>query len=136
MSLADRISGCYRRVLIFLLSILILGFATGAFIYNRVGGKEGLHYWTARRALNNIEKSIQDSRPDGISQDTIESQIQQIRSAIDNRQIDLIILYDTLNSYQKKFQGPGLSVEKVKPSTPEVEEFLIRLQSAILTENK
>ncbi|RKU24662.1 hypothetical protein C6497_17770 [Candidatus Poribacteria bacterium] len=136
MSLAERISGCYRRVLIFLISILVLGFAAGAFIYNRVGGKEGLHYWTVERALNNIEKSIQDNRPDGISQDTIDSQFQQIRNAIDNRQIDLIILYNTLNIYQEKFQGPGLSVEKVKPSTPEVEEFLIRLQSAILTEDK
>lgn len=136
MSLAERISGCYRRVLIFLISILILGFAAGAFIYNRVGGKEGLHYWTVGRALNNIEKSIQDNRPDGISQDTIESQFQQIRNAIDNRQIDLIILYNTLNVYQEKFQGPGLSVEKVKPSTPEVEEFLVRLRSAILTGDK
>ena len=136
MSLAERVSGCYRRVLLFLISILILGFAAGAFIYNRVGGKEGLHYWTVERALNNIEKSIQDNRPDGISQDTIESQFQQVRSAIDNRQIDLIILYNTLNVYQEKFQGPGLSVEKVKPSTPEVEEFLVRLQSAILTGDK
>lgn len=136
MSLSEKISGCYRRVLILLISILILGFAAGVFIYNRVGGKDGLHYWTARSALNNIEKSIKDNRPDGISQDTIEAQFQQIRSAIDNRQIDLIILYDTLNLYQKKFQGPGLSVEKVKPSTPEVEELLLRLQSAILSADK
>ncbi|MCG9129080.1 hypothetical protein JT359_15940 [Candidatus Poribacteria bacterium] len=136
MSIADKISGCYRRVLIFLISILIVGLVAGVIVYNRVGGKEGLHYWTARSALNSIEKSLIKNRPDGISQDTVESEFQQIRSAIDNRKVDLIILYDTLTAYQDKFQGPGLSVEKVKPSTPEVEEFLLRLKSTILTEDK
>lgn len=134
--LAQKISGCYRRVLIFLISILLLGIGTGAFLYNRVGGNEGLQYWMAGRALNNTEKFIQGNRPDGIPQDTIESQFLLVRNAIDSRQINLTRLYEVLNTYQQKFQSIGLSAEKTNPSTPEVQEFLSNLQMSILDEDK
>lgn len=134
--LAQKISGCYRRVLIFLISILLLGIGTGVFLYNRVGGNEGLQYWMAGRALNNTEKFVQGNRPDGIPQDTIESQFLLVRNAIDSRQINLTILYEVLNTYQQKFQSIGLSAEKTNPSTPEVQEFLSNLLMSILDEDK
>lgn len=132
--IAQKISGCYRRVLIFIFSILIVSVGIGLFVYNRVGGAEGMKYWMATRAVNGTEKLLITNRPDGISQETIETQFQSIRDAIDNRQIDLISLYDVLNLYQDKFHTPGLSVEKIKPSTPEVEEFLTRLRETTILE--
>lgn len=129
--IAEKISGCYRRVLIFIFLVLIVSVAVGAFLYNRVGGKEGLHYWMAERALNTTEKVLQANRPDGIPKDNVESQFKRVRDAIKARQINLPLLYESLNSYQDKFQSTGLSDEKIKPSTPEVEEFLIKLEQTI-----
>ena len=132
--IAQKISGCYRRVLIFLFLILIVSIGIGLFVYNRVGGAEGMRYWMAIRALNGTEKLLIKNRPDGVPQETVEVQFKSVRDAIHNRQIDLKSLYELLNSYQTKFHNPGLSAEKIKPSTPEVEEFLIKLGETIFLE--
>ncbi len=132
--IAQKISGCYRRVLIFLLSILIVSIGIGVFVYNRVGGAEGFRYWMAARALQGTEKLLITNRPDGIPQEKVEDQFQNVHDAINNRQIDLKSLYELLNSYQTKFHNPGLSTEEIKPSTPEVEQFLTELEETIITE--
>ncbi|MCE2400786.1 hypothetical protein J4G08_07850 [Candidatus Poribacteria bacterium] len=129
--IAQKISGCYRRVLIFFFVILIAGIGIGLFVYNRVGGAEGMRYWMAIRALNGTEKLLIANRPDGVPQETVEEQFDNVRDAIHNRQIDLKPLYELLNSYQTKFHNPGLSTEKIKPSTPEVEAFLTELRKTI-----
>ena len=134
--IAEKISGCYRRVLIFLLLILIVSAGIGAFLYNRVGGQEGLHYWMAERALNSTEKLLQANRPDGIPKDDVEIQFEDVRNAIDRRQINLTSLYELLNAYQNKFHSPGLSNGKNNPSTPEIEEFLTKLAQTITVEEK
>ncbi|MYF97842.1 hypothetical protein F4212_01715 [Candidatus Poribacteria bacterium] len=132
--IAQKISGCYRRVLVFLLLALIVLAAVGVILYYQVGGTEGVRYWTAGRALNGTERIILKNRPDGIPQENVEAQFETVRDAIRNRQIELKLLYDVLKSYQDKFHNPGLSTETVKPSTPEVEEFLTNLQQVIILE--
>ncbi|MDE0638218.1 MAG: hypothetical protein OXI43_20450 [Candidatus Poribacteria bacterium] len=132
--IAQKISGCYRRVLIFLILILIVSIGVGLFVYNRVGGAEGMRYWVAVRALNGTEKLLITNRPDGVPQETVTEQFQNVRDAIHNRQIDLKLLYDLLNSYQTKFHNAGLSTEKIEPSTPEVEEFLTNLRTTIISD--
>lgn len=132
--IAQKISGCYRRVLVFLLLTLIVIAGVGALLFYQVGGTEGLKYWTAGRALNGTERLILKNRPDGIPQEIVEAQFETVSDAIRTRQIDLKLLYDVLKSYQDKFHNPGLSTETVKPSTPEVEEFLTNLEQTILTE--
>ena len=132
--IAQKISGCYRRVLIFLFVILIVSVGAGLFVYNRVGGAEGLRYWMASRALNGAEKLLITNRPDGVPQETVEEQFQNVRDAIHKRQVDLKSLYDLLNSFQTKFHNPGLSTI-IKPSTPEAEEFLTKLGETIILDN-
>ena len=132
--IAQKISGCYRRVLLFLLVTLIVLAGVGAIVYNRVGGTEGLRYWTAGRALNGTEKLLLANRPDGVPQEDVEAQFETVRDAIRNRQIDLKLLYDVLKSYQGKFYTPGLSIGKVKPSDPEVRAFLTNLEQTIIPE--
>lgn len=132
--IAQKISGCYRRVLIFLFVILIVSVGAGLFVYNRVGGAEGLRYWMASRALNGTEKLLITNRPDGVSQETVKEQFKNVRDAIHKRQVNLKSLYDLLNSFQTKFHNPGLSTI-IKPSTPEVEEFLTKLGETIILDN-
>lgn len=132
--IAQKISGCYRRVLIFVFATLIISIGIGLFFYNRVGGAEGLRYWMATRALNGTEKLLLTNRPDGVPQETVEVQFQDVRDAIQNRSVDLTSLYDLLNSFQAKFHSSGLSTESVKPSTPEAEEFLFRLRETVIRE--
>ena len=132
--IAQKISGCYRRVLVFLLLTLIVLVGVGAILYYQVGGTEGLRYWTAGRALNGTERILLKNRPDGIPQEDVEAQFETVRDAIRNRQIELKLLYDVLNSYQEKFHNPGLSTETVKPSTPEVREFLTNLALSVISD--
>ena len=132
--IAQKVSGCYRRILLFLIAILIIGIGIGIFVYNQVGGTEGFRYWTAARALNGTEKLILANRPDGIPQEEVEKQFQDVLDAIKSRQIDLISLYELLKSYQTKFHISGLSKVDIKPSTPEIEEFLTQLEDTIIRE--
>ena len=124
--IAQKVSGCYRRILLFLIAILIVGIGIGVFVYNQVGGTEGFRYWTAARALNGTEKLVLANRPDGVSQEEVEEQFQDALDAIKSRQIDLISLY--------KFLISGLSKVDIKPSTPEIEEFLTQLEDTIIRE--
>ena len=132
--IAQKVSGCYRRILLFLIAILIIGIGIGIFVYNQVGGTEGFRYWTAARALNGTEKLVLANRPDGVSQEEVEEQFQDVLDAIKSRQIDLISLYELLKSYQTKFHISGLSKVDIKPSTPEIEEFLTQLEDTIIRE--
>lgn len=132
--IAQKISGCYRRVLLFLIIILILGVAAGAIAYYTIGGTEGLRYWMAARAVKGTEKMIIGNRPDGIPKENVQTKFQDVYNAIDKRQIDLKALYDLLQSYQERFNNPSLKPIENKPSTPEVEEFLTDLSGTIFSE--
>ena len=131
--IAQKISGCYRRVIVFLFVTIIVCAGLGLLAYNLVGGAEGLRYWTAMRALNGTEKHLLTHRPDGVPQETITGQFEVVKQAIDNQEIDLEALYQLIKAYQDKFYIPGLSV-KIKPSTPEVEEFLLQLSQTIISD--
>ena len=131
--IAQKISGCYRRVLFFLFITIIVCVGLGLLAYNLLGGAEGLHYWTAIQALNGTEKHLLANRPDGVPQENVIEQFESVRQAINSRQIDLPALYQLIEVYQDKFYMPGLSV-KIKPSTPEVEEFLSQLSLTIISD--
>ena len=135
-SITTKLSGCYRRVLIFLLAIVAVALIAGAFIYTRVGGVEGLRHWMAERALNGVEKHVLTHRPDGIPQERIVTQFASVREAVRNRRVDLEQLYDALKSYQTAVAGlRGTPVgSSTKLSTPEVERFLAVLAQAIVPE--
>lgn len=126
-TIRKKISGCYRRVLIFLLAILAVGLIAGGLVYHQVGGRDGARYWMVERALSGIEKHLksEDQRPDGISEDQIVESFQRVREATQRRQVNLASLYTALKSYQAEFNVK-------KPSTPEVQAFLRTLEGAIL----
>ena len=122
-----KLSGCYRRVLIFLLAVVAVGLIVGGVVYHRVGGPEGGRYWMAERALNGVEKHLKKSknRPDGISEDQVIAVFANVREASEQRKVNLTSLYIVLKSYQSEFHT-------TKPSTPEVQTFLIELEKTIL----
>ena len=129
LNLNKKLSGCYRRVLIFLVAVVGVCLIAGGIVYRRIGGVEGTRYWMAERALNEVEKHLKKSenRPDGISEQQIVIVFTNVREANRNRRTDLIALYDILKSYQTEFYTK-------KPSTPEVEAFLEKLSQTILKE--
>lgn len=131
--IAQKISGCYRRVLFFLLMTIIVCAGLGVLAYNLIGGAEGLRYWTATRALNGTEKHLLTHRPDGVPQEEVIEQFENVRQAIKSQQIDLTALYQLIKTYQDQFYIPGLSV-KIKPSTPEITEFLSQLSQTIISD--
>ncbi len=131
--IAQKISGCYRRVLIFLFISIIVCAGLGLLAYNLIGGAEGLRYWSAIQALNGTEKHLLAHRPDGVPQDSVKEQFETVRQAIRTQEIDLDSLYQLIKSYQDKFYIPGLAVKK-KPSTPEVEEFFLQLNRTIISD--
>lgn len=132
--IAQKISGCYRRVLLFLIILLIAGVGIGAIGYYSIGGTDGLRYWMATRAVKGTEKLLIDNRPDGIPKENVETQFQDVYDAIDTRQVDLNALFSLLKSYQEKFNNPSLTPIENKPSTPEVEQFLTDLGETIFSE--
>ena len=125
--ISRKLSGCYRRVLTFLLAIVAVSLIVIAVVYHQVGGPEGARYWMAERALNSVEKHLksEDQRPDGIPEEQIVENFQRAREAIRKRQVNLTSLNEVLKSYQIEFN------EK-KPSTPEIQEFLQALERTIL----
>lgn len=96
-------------------------------VYYQVGGPEGARYWMAKHALGNIEKRLNSAerRPDGIAEEQIVESFQRVRKAIEDRQVNLMLLYTVMKDYQTEFN------EK-KPSTPETQEFLSKLEGTIL----
>lgn len=121
-----KLSGCYRRVLTFLLAVVAVSLIAGGVIYRRVGGAEGARYWMAERALSGVEKHLKSkNRPDGISEDQVIAVFSNVRDAIQQRKVNLTSLYRVLKSYQTEFHT-------TKPSTPEIQAFLIELERAIL----
>ncbi len=128
LNINKKLSGCYRRVLIFLLAVVGVCLIAGIIVYRRVGGVEGTRYWMAERALNGVEKHIKsDNRPDGISEQQVVIVFTGVREANRNRRTNLTALYDVLKSYQTEFYTK-------KPSTPEIKAFLERLNQTILTD--
>lgn len=127
LNINKKLSGCYRRVLIFLLAVVGLCLIAGIIVYRQIGGVDGTRYWMAERALNGVEKHLKKSenRPDGISEQQIITVFTKVREANRNRRTNLTALYDVLKSYQTEFYTK-------KPSTPEVEAFLERLRQTIL----
>ena len=126
--ISRKLSGCYRRVLAFLLVIVAIGLIVVLVVYRQVGGPEGARYWMAEQALSSVEKHLtsEDQRPDGIPEEQIVESFQRVREAIRKRQVNLTSLHEVLKSYQTEFN------EK-KPSTPEIQAFLGKLQRTILT---
>ena len=126
VSINKKLSGCYRRVLTFLLVVVAVSLIAGVVVYRRVGGPEGGRYWMAERALNGVEKHLKSkNRPDGISEDQIIAVFANVRDATQRRKVNLTSLYKTLKSYQTEFHT-------TKPSTPEIQVFLIELEKTIL----
>lgn len=129
MARKDKLKGCYRRVLGFLLIVGFIILAAGIFVSMRLGGVEGARYWMANRALNKIEEHVLKQRPDGVAESEVRSQFESVRTANAERRTNLIGLYRALKAYQTKFQS-------TKPSTGEIVEFLSNLESAILPAEK
>ena len=126
--ISRKLSGCYRRVLTFLLVIVTVGLIVVVVVYRQVGGPEGARHWMAEQALNSVEKHLksEDQRPDGIPEELIVENFQRVREATRRRQVNLTSLHEVLKSYQTEFN------EK-KPSTPEIQAFLQTLERTILT---
>ena len=125
-STKKKLSGCYRRVLTFLFAVVAISLIAGGVMYRRVGGPEGARYWMAERALNGVEKHLKSkNRPDGISEDQVIAVFANVREAAKKQKVNLISLYRVLKSYQTEFHT-------TKPSTPEVQAFLIELERTIL----
>ena len=126
-TIRKKISGCYRRVLVFLLVIVAVSLVAVGVIYRQVGGAEGARYWMAGHALNRIEKHLksEDRRPDGISEEQVVESFQRVREATQRGQVNLVSLYAALKSYQAAFNVK-------KPSTPEIQAFLQTLEGTIL----
>lgn len=129
MARTDKLKGCYRRVLGFLLIVGLLILAAGIFFYMRLGGVEGARYWMAGRALDKVEEHLLKHRPDGVSEAEVRSQFESVRDANAERRANLVRLYRALKAYQQKFQA-------TKPSTGETIEFLGNLESAIAPTEK
>ncbi len=129
MARTDKLKGCYRRVLGFLLIFGLLILAAGIFVYMRLGGVEGARYWMAGRALDKVEEHLLKNRPDGVSEAEVRSQFERVRDANADRRANLVRLYRALKAYQEKFQ-------RTKPSTGETIEFLGNLESAIAPTEK
>ena len=127
VSTNKKLSGCYRRVLTFLLAVVAVSLIAGVVVYRQVGGPEGGRYWMAERALNGVEKHLLKSknRPDGISEDQVIAVFANVREAAEQRKVNLTALYRVLKSYQTEFHT-------TKPSTPEVQMFLVELEKTIL----
>jgi hypothetical protein len=126
LNINKKLSGCYRRVMIFLLAVVGICLIAGGVVYHRVGGIEGTRYWMAERALNGVEKHLKSEiRPDGISEEQVVTVFASVREANRNRRTNLTALYDVLKSYQTEFYTK-------KPSTPEIETFLDKLRQTIL----
>ena len=136
-SITTKLSGCYRRVLIFLLAIVAVSLLVGAFAYNRLGGLEGLRHWMAERALNGVEKHVLANRPDGIPQEQVVAQFKSVREAVRNRRVVLTQLYEALKSYQNAVAilERAATGSSAKLSTPEVEQFLTALAQTIVLED-
>lgn len=129
MARTDKLKGCYRRVLGFLLIVGLIILAAGIFVSMRLGGVEGARYWMADRALNKVEEHVLKHRPDGVSEAEVRSQFERVRTANAERRTNLIGLYRALKAYQEQFQ-------RAKPSTGETVEFLNNLESAIAPTEK
>lgn len=129
LNLNKKLSGCYRRVLLFLLAVVGIALIAGGVVYRRIGGVEGTRYWMAERALNGIEKHLTSkNRPDGISEEQVVTVFANVREANRHRRTNLPELYDLLKSYQTEFYA-------IKPSTPEIVTFLEKLGQTILKDS-
>ena len=125
----QKLSGCYRRVLTFLLATVAVILITVGVVYRQVGGAEGARYWMAGRALNGVEKHLKSkNRPDGISEDQVIAVFASVRAAAEQRRVNLISLYEILKSYQTEFHT-------TTPSTPEVQVFLSELERTIIKDS-
>lgn len=123
-----KLSGCYRRVLTFVLAVVAVSLIAGGLLYRRIGGPEGGRYWMAERALNGVEKHLKSkNRPDGISEDQVIAVFANVRVATQKRKVNLTSLYRILKSYQTEFHNK-------KPSTPEVQVLFQELEKTILRE--
>ena len=126
LNINKKLSGCYRRVLIFLLAVVGICLIAGGVLYQRIGGIEGTRYWMAEQALNGVENHLKSkNRPDGISEEQIISVFTGVREANRNRRTNLTALHNVLESYQTEYHTK-------KPSTPEIETFLQKLGQTII----
>ncbi len=126
-NLNRKLSGCYRRTLIFLFAILAVSLLAGGIIYRQIGGPEGARYWMAERALNGVQQHlISKNRPDGISEDQVTAAFATVRTATQERRVNLTALYRVLRAYQDAFHN-------TKPATPEVQTLLQELRNTVIS---
>ena len=126
--------GCYQRVAITGLVVVIIITVVGALLYQRLGGPEGARYWMAERALNAVEAHLLTKapdgnwmrKPDGVSVDEIRAQFDRVREATTDHRTDLIRLNQILKEYQSKFQN-------TQPATSEVIQFLNAIEGTIVS---
>ena len=126
--------GCYQRVAVTGLVIVVIVAAVGVLLYQRLGGTEGARYWMAERALNAVEVHLLAQtpdgnwlrKPDGIPAEEVRSQFNRVREATAEHRTDLIQLNHTLREYQSKFQ-------KTQPATGEVIDLLNAIEGTILS---
>lgn len=126
--------GCYQRIAMTGLVIVVIVAAVGVLLYQRLGGPEGARYWMAERALNAVEAHLLTQtpdgnwlrKPDGIPAEEVRSQFNRVREATAEHRTDLIQLNHTLREYQSKFQ-------KTQPATSEVINFLNAIERTILS---
>ena len=114
MAKKNKLAGCYRRVLVFLLVVVMIILVPSGYIYQRSGGSSGLRYWMAGHTINVIEDHFLNNHPDSLSAD-------QIR-----REIDLNQLYQLLDGYQERFQNN-------KPSIDQATQFMRDLELTTLS---
>ena len=112
MAKKNKLAGCYRRVLVFLLVVVMIILVPSGYIYQRSGGSSGLIYWMAGHTINVIEDHFLNNHPDSLSVDQIRSQFGRIREANSRREIDLNQLYQLLDSYQERFQNNKPSIDQ------------------------
>ena len=127
MAKKNKILGCYRRVLIFLLVVVTIILVPSGYIYQRSGGVSGMRYWMAGHTINVVEDHFLNNHPDSLSADQIRNQFDLIREASSRREIDLKQLYQLLDSYQRRFQN-------AKPSIDQADQFMKDLGLAVFSD--
>ena len=117
MTTASGKKGCGRnlvRIAIYVLILVVL-----AVIVYKIYGS-AFKIWLVNQTLNGVENDILVRRPDGISEDEVTKNFQDVKNATSERRINLKELHRVLDDYQREFKNKN-------PSTDEVKKFLDEL---------
>jgi len=95
-----------------------------AIVYTIYGG--AFRVWLVNQVLNRVKSDVLSEPPDGISEDEVESNFEEVKDANSKGKVDLEKLHQILDDYQQEFKNE-------EPSTAEINTFLDELRSTILT---